>query len=303
MFRMWNILRKETLNGCLRRKHWQNNVIWNKTYINNTKKINRIYIGGSALISTSCFYFLPLTPIKYRSISSVHKDDINSELHSVNVYFNLNNCLLPVDHPHCKLVEKVVTKLLNANQNITELGQYPWTITIVDHDSPNAFSWKTGHILMSRGLIDLVESEDQLAWVLAHEMSHVILKHHIGFLALLSNDFMIWFPMACVWTWLTSADLAIISIGHMLMNEVVSLLHDLPYSRKCEKEADILGLHLTAQASYDVHQVFNFLDRKEILDKKMGRCISTWLSTHPSNDERQKYLDEEIADGSAFKKS
>ena len=50
-------------------------------------------------------------------------------------------------------------------------------VMILDDLSPNAFSTPGGHIFISRGLIDLVTSEDMLAAVIAHELAHIQLKH------------------------------------------------------------------------------------------------------------------------------
>ena len=54
-----------------------------------------------------------------------------------------------------------------------------WTFGVIDSSSVNAFAAPGGYVLITRGLLDLMETEDQLAFILAHEISHVVKQHHL----------------------------------------------------------------------------------------------------------------------------
>ncbi|WP_269531198.1 M48 family metalloprotease [Chitinimonas sp. BJYL2] len=56
----------------------------------------------------------------------------------------------------------------------------PWKFGVIDHPNVNAFATPGGHILITRGLLQRLRSESELAGVLAHEIAHVLRKHHLS---------------------------------------------------------------------------------------------------------------------------
>lgn len=62
----------------------------------------------------------------------------------------------------------------------TERPDLPWQFGVLDDNDINAFSVPGGHILITRGLLARMKSEAELAGVLAHEISHVLMKHHLN---------------------------------------------------------------------------------------------------------------------------
>lgn len=61
----------------------------------------------------------------------------------------------------------------------TERPNLPWKFGIIDTSDVNAFSTPGGHVLITRGLLDKMRTESELAGVLAHEIAHVVQKHHL----------------------------------------------------------------------------------------------------------------------------
>ncbi len=61
----------------------------------------------------------------------------------------------------------------------SERPNLPWKFGIVDTDDFNAFSTPGGYVLISRGLLEQMRTESELAGVLAHEIAHVVQKHHL----------------------------------------------------------------------------------------------------------------------------
>ncbi len=57
-------------------------------------------------------------------------------------------------------------------------SNYRWRFAAVKSDGINAFAAPAGYVLISSGLLKLIETEDELAFILAHEVAHVIRKHH-----------------------------------------------------------------------------------------------------------------------------
>ena len=62
----------------------------------------------------------------------------------------------------------------------SERPNLPWKFGIIDTDDVNAFSTPGGHVLISRGLVAQMRNEAELAGVLAHEIAHVVRKHHLA---------------------------------------------------------------------------------------------------------------------------
>ncbi|XP_066978660.1 metalloendopeptidase OMA1, mitochondrial-like isoform X2 [Macrobrachium rosenbergii] len=158
---------------------------------------------------------------------------------------------------------------------------------------------ESGDIVMFRGMMDLLENDDQVAAVVAHEMSHAILEHASeqlsrGYLL----DVLILLPLAVIWAFIPSDGLALVT--QWFLNQVVKVLLQLPYSRSLEEEADSVGLQLAAKACFDVREASAFWGKMSVLDKireKSGGSPpedSAWLSTHPSNIERQEKIDAQM---------
>lgn len=77
---------------------------------------------------------------------------------------------------------KYLSQILNALTLNCESPQLynGFTVFVLNSDEINAFATSAGHILVTRGLINCASSEDELAAVLAHELSHILLKHSIS---------------------------------------------------------------------------------------------------------------------------
>jgi|TARA_Y100000310_G_scaffold342610_1_gene446562 Zn-dependent protease with chaperone function len=74
--------------------------------------------------------------------------------------------------------ETAVRKLLTALLRCVEIG-YPVSLRIEESDVLNAYAWPGGHIVLSTGLLDNVESQNGLAFVLSHELAHFKNRDHL----------------------------------------------------------------------------------------------------------------------------
>jgi predicted Zn-dependent protease len=158
---------------------------------------------------------------------------------------------------------------------------------VLDMDVPNAMALPSGHIYISRGLLVLGNSEDEIAGVLAHEVAHVEQEHARG----RSNVSVATSPIRIgtgIAGWATgiiapSVGEAISGIGDAATGLVLA-----PYSRDQEREADSVGQTLAAASGYDPGAISGILDamgRQEALDPD-GAREQSFFDTHPSTDER-----------------
>jgi predicted Zn-dependent protease len=159
-----------------------------------------------------------------------------------------------------------------------------WRFEIVDQEAPNAFALPDGHIYVSRGLLELANSEDELAGVLAHEVVHVAARHHaqqrtratgVGILALPA---------------IVAGSLLGGPVGQVVEAPVLLLGSGLvaSYGRDQEREADRFGQRLAAEAGYDPSALAAFLATLERWSdaREGGSHEAGFFDTHPSTPER-----------------
>lgn len=149
---------------------------------------------------------------------------------------------------------------------------YNFVLKINQSDTPNAMALPGGVIIVSSGLLDQVESENELAFVLGHELGHFRNRDHLrrlGRLAVLSIAFQVLAssetgtPMV-----MTIADLTLRGFG-----------------REEEIDADRFGLELVNAQYSHVDQAARFFTRLEESDSSVSG-LASYLSTHPAADQR-----------------
>lgn len=140
---------------------------------------------------------------------------------------------------------------------------FAYRFSIVDQMEPNAFALPGGHIFISRGLMALVNSEDELACVIGHEIVHAARRHSA------QQQAIVRYQKAFAPRFSRSRTLA-------------------AYGRDMEREADALGQKLAAAAGYDPMGMSTFMRR---LDQRERLLIGaprqpTFFDTHPGSRER-----------------
>ncbi len=155
---------------------------------------------------------------------------------------------------------------------------------VVDMIEPNAFALPGGHVYVSRGLLALVNSEDELACVLGHEIGHVAARHSVQRATVAT-------PFALVLGIPTAIVGAVSGILGDVLGGVSSLAAGVviaPYSRQQERDADRIGLKLAAQAGWDPRAMSGFLHTLE-RDQQLaagGPRRPTFFDSHPSTPSR-----------------
>ena len=195
------------------------------------------------------------------------------------------------------------TLVMNSEKPYLYKGYY---VVILDTDEINAMATPGGHIFVSRGLIDCTESEDALAAVLAHEISHIQLGHSVSAIkasrtrAAVSDT-----AKAGLVTTLATANgkngitlsdkdmkkvfEAVDTISNA-SNEVVKTLVNTGFSKEQEYEADKNALHLLNDAGYDSYAMLDMLAQIETSSSNTG-----WGATHPSPKDRIKKVEKELS--------
>ena len=159
----------------------------------------------------------------------------------------------------------------------------PWRFGVIDSAGINAFAAPGGYIVMTLGLFNLLENEAQLAGVLAHEISHVVKKHHLKALQkTMKREF--WTRMG---TKLVDDDKDR-KLLEILANAGVQL-YATGLDRSLEYDADIYGVVLAARAGYDPYALLDVLTTVDSINPEEA-SLTVMLKTHPPTADRLNRL-------------
>jgi len=160
----------------------------------------------------------------------------------------------------------------------TERADLPWEFGVLDAPQVNAFAVPGGTIFITRGLLEKMHSESELAGVLAHEIVHVLKKHHLkaiqkGALASLTGE---------------AASLTFRDMNPEAKQKLVAFGTEM-YSRGLDKgdelEADRLGVVIAARAGYDAYGLPAVLQTLQAMNPA-DSAVALMFKTHPAPGER-----------------
>ncbi len=161
---------------------------------------------------------------------------------------------------------------------------------VIKSDVYNAFAGPGGHIFIHSGLLAVMETEDELAGILGHEIAHVTSRHISQKLARQKKSNYLTLAGIVAAALLGAGGSATaaqaLTYGTMAAGQSV----ELAYSRENELEADEKGLQYMTAAGYDGYGLLNSLKKirsREWFGKKQ---IPTYLKTHPASEDRILYI-------------
>ncbi|MBA3024478.1 MAG: M48 family metalloprotease [Gammaproteobacteria bacterium] len=169
----------------------------------------------------------------------------------------------------------------------TERPDIPWTFGVLDDPDINAFAAPGGYVFITKGLLARMNNEAELAGVLAHEISHVLRKHHLMALKKGARSELF-------------SDLANDAIkthgGDPRLTKLVSAGTEI-YARGLDKqdefESDRMGVVLAARAGYDPYGLPAVLQTLQSINPGDSN-LALMFKTHPSFDKRLALLSDEM---------
>ncbi len=183
-----------------------------------------------------------------------------------------------------KIVEKYINDLGQRLVRFSKRRNISYRFKVVNDPSINAFAIPGGYCYVNLGLIQLAETESELAGVMAHEIGHVVGKHGmeqvskqtgLGFIAQIFLG--------------PNSSFTEQMIASMISNGLL-----LKYGRGAELEADRLAIEEMHAAGIDPVGVINFFEKLAAKEKESNSEVSRLLSTHPPTRDRIKYAKKEI---------
>ncbi|XP_063795343.1 metalloendopeptidase OMA1, mitochondrial isoform X2 [Pseudophryne corroboree] len=232
----------------------------------------KLSIGAAALGSVIIlFYFTNLeeTPITGRSRLLVFRKehyDLLTTLEYESLIEEFKDIMLPKEDARYQLVQKIVDHLISCNSDLPEVSKIEWTIHVVDRPLINAFVLPNGQVFVFTGMLDAVANNDQLAFILGHELAHAILEHMAEKASVTHfMDFLFLISLTMIWAICPMDSLAV--VGQWVQSKL-------------------------REACVDVRASSVFWKQMEVMET-LGEQprIPEWLSTHPSHENRAEHLD------------
>jgi predicted Zn-dependent protease len=186
------------------------------------------------------------------------------------------------DKAMTEYIRSVGNRLLTAMEN----NPFEFQFHIADDPIPNAFALPGGYVYVTRGLLSIITTEDELACVMAHEIIHVIQRHSIKQMRSSYLPRLLELPGAIVGG-VVNEDLG------NLLNLPITTSNTLllsSYSRKHETESDTKGIEIASKAGYDPFAMNSILERLtmavEVITNEKEK--KSYFSSHPYTPNRVK---------------
>lgn len=172
----------------------------------------------------------------------------------------------------------------HVGRKIAKISHKPnmeYHFTALNDETTNAFALPGGYVFITRGMLEKLQTEAQLAAILAHETIHIVARHSS---AAMSREIGIDLLLSVVTSDKTSQG---VKMATGLTRQIIGLR----YSREHEKEADLAGLSYLIKAGYNP---YGMAETMQILqDEQKSRQVE-FLSSHPSPGNRKDYITRRI---------
>jgi Zn-dependent protease with chaperone function len=174
----------------------------------------------------------------------------------------------------------LIRQIGNKLAKVSELKGMNYHFKILNIEGPNAFSIPGGYVYVTYDLFDFIQSNDELAGILAHEIAHVIHNH-----ALKQTRDNTKFTLLTILAVLLTGEPDVGVLGKLT---TITLLNQ--YSREYEEEADLTATDLLIKTGYNPVGFLTFLERlyaREMFKPEVNLGI---FQTHPETEDRINYV-------------
>lgn len=176
------------------------------------------------------------------------------------------------------LVHGFVDRIGQTHRASVGRKDVPYRFSVVEEASPNAFAIPWGGIYVTKGLLKVADSEDQVGFVMGHEVGHVE-RRHSSFA--FQRNTLIMVGLAMLTNEKNASYMDLVYLGNYLL--------DLSFSRQNETSADTEGALFSVRSKYDPHAGPPFFQK---LDELYGATPRFWgyFQTHPINRDRINHI-------------
>lgn len=228
-----------------------------------------------------------------KDLDTVDDDKFLKECYN-EYYKTINNYDIIDDTENGILVCKVAMNLINTvSDYLKNIGRYDyiedyydWEFHLLQSPTINAFCMPGGKIVVYSGMFTVAESEEEIAFILGHEMAHALLDHSRTKISKEKRKNTL--KSLSVIGGIGLSMLGYENIGNAAITAAnisdtgYYLFHMMPYGRKQEIEADKLGMMIIYWAGYNINNIPYFWEKLSTMNPNNV----DFLSTHPSDEKR-----------------
>jgi predicted Zn-dependent protease len=170
----------------------------------------------------------------------------------------------------------------SVGQKVARVSHKPYFeyhFVALEDDTVNAFALPGGHIFITKGMLQKLDSEAQLAAILAHETTHVVARDTMNMMSKQIGIDILFAAAA------TAADN--VPRGAWDAANIARQIISLKYSRTDERQADLGGLEYMFRAGYNP---YGMVETMEMLERQERFAPTEFLSSHPSPENRVTYI-------------
>ena len=230
----------------------------------NTIVIVCLTLALVGFLVASYFYFLPWLAEKA------------AEQIPVSMEITLGETMFENTAGHYKKDDSLTAKVNEFVKAVDFKTNYPVKITVVQQDEMNAFALPGGNIVIFDKLLNRLESKEELAALLAHEVSHIHYRHSLKSIFRSLSGYLV---IALIFNDINGIAAVVADNSNMLVN--------LNYSRSLEHEADAKAMEILKANRLDVNGFVNLL--KLLQSGEKIKEPFKLLSSHPLTDERMAF--------------
>jgi len=185
-------------------------------------------------------------------------------------------------------VDRIGRRLVQVMPSELEHREFRYSFNVINVREINAFALPGGPMYVNRGMIQAAAVEGEIAGVMAHELSHVILRHGTAG-ATKQQPFAIGAIAGAIAGTIIGG-----RVGQVVAQGSQFGLgtYFLRYSREYEKQADLLGVQLMARAGYNPIDLVHIF---QTIEKQGGGSGPQFMSDHPNPGNREAYITEEAS--------
>ncbi|HET6197495.1 MAG TPA: M48 family metallopeptidase, partial [Acetobacteraceae bacterium] len=195
------------------------------------------------------------------------------------------------DERIARYLTKLGDRLVEAAPPQFKQRVYEYSFTPVNVKEINAFALPGGPMFVNRGMFEAAASEAEVVGVMAHELSHVLLRHGTANMTKAQNP---WLQLGQIAGAVGGAAVGGAAGSAIAQGSQVGLgAVMLRYSRDFEKQADLLGSQIMARAGYDPRALAHMFETIETQAKASGGGTPQWMSDHPNPGNRTQYINQE----------
>ena len=163
--------------------------------------------------------------------------------------------------------------------------RFAWTVLLGKDRSVNAFALPGGWLGLHLGLVSVTATRDELAAVLAHELSHVT-QRHISRLVTQQSRQAPWMIAGMILGALAASKSPDAGNAMIVGSQALAAQNQLNFSRDMEREADRIGFGVHGQAGFDPHGFVTMFEKLQQASRLNDNGAYPYLRTHPLNTER-----------------